>query len=134
MPTIKFTIPGPPVPKPRMTQADKWQKRPCVVKYWQWAETARMSFLQVYPGVELPGCPSTIVMRFYLPFPPSYSMKKRRMLAGALHRETPDLLNLGKAAEDALWPQDKGLAREVLSKWWDDGGGPRTEIEIRWEG
>jgi uncharacterized cupin superfamily protein len=39
-----FTIPGNPVGKPRMTQRDKWAKRPAVLRYREWADRARAAY------------------------------------------------------------------------------------------
>ena len=35
---MKFTVPGQPVPKPRMTRRDKWRRppRPCVARYQEY--------------------------------------------------------------------------------------------------
>lgn len=36
MKTFRFTIFGRPVPKPRMTRRDIWDRRPCILKYREW--------------------------------------------------------------------------------------------------
>lgn len=119
-----FTIPGAPVPKPRQTQRDKWQKRPCVMNYRAWADEARLR------SGKLPVA-WKIEMRFYLPVPASKSAGVRAKLIGALHSGKPDIDNLAKAVMDALYPKgDDFIAVIVASKYWDDGRGPRTEVIV----
>ncbi len=107
-----------------MTQQDKWKKRPCVQRYWDWKDAAR-------PYVpELPDNPSGLNWAAYMAFPKSYSPKKRKALAGRLHQEKFDADNISKAILDFLFKQDKGIAFGTFCKRWDDGNGPRIEIEV----
>lgn len=59
---------------------------------------------------------------FYLSMPKSWSKKKRDLMKGQAHQETPDLDNLLKAVNDALLPQDKIIYRVEASKWWAEIG------------
>jgi len=34
-------VPGAPIPKPRQTRRDKWARRPCVLRYREWADQIR---------------------------------------------------------------------------------------------
>lgn len=120
----RFIIPGAPVSKPRQTQSDKWKKRPCVVAYREWADTARASCAAIAPNV------FQMMAYFYLPFPPSYSQSKRDGMAGSLHYLKPDIDNLVKALLDAIFPNDSHIAIVHAYKRWDDGNGPRVEVEF----
>jgi len=120
----RFTVPGPPVGKPRQTQSDKWKKRPCVLRYREWCDRARAA-----APADLPKQPVCVSFTAYLPFPKSYTAKRREALSGQLHRLKPDADNLLKAI-DGLWKEDSGIAMALVTKRWDDGNGPRVEIEV----
>lgn len=64
----KYTIT--PVPKPRMTQSDRWRKRKCVLKYFAFKDKVREL------NIIIPESGSRIV--FILPMPDSWSKKKKR--------------------------------------------------------
>jgi Holliday junction resolvase RusA-like endonuclease len=127
MQTIKFTIPGEPVAKPRQTRSDKWKKRPCVMKYRAWADHARLC------AGSLPSTCSIEEMRCVANFSPpeSWSKKKRLACIGQRHRTTPDADNVGKAVLDSLFDQDSPVADLVVRKRYD--WTPRVDIEIDYE-
>ena len=52
MQRVEFTIPGRPVPKPRMTQRDRWLKpaRPCVARYRVWRGLIQAFYLRAIDG------------------------------------------------------------------------------------
>ncbi len=133
--SVRFVILGVPMGKPRMTQRDKWyrdpnhvdpkkRKRKAIVKYDAWKETV----LSQVPT--LPDNPITLNWTAYLPIPKSHSKKKAEALKGQLHTEKPDRDNLDKALLDILFTQDKSIAKGTICKRWDDGNGPRVEIEV----
>lgn len=122
---VSFTIPVAPMGAPRMTQRDRWAKRPCVVRYHEWRDAVRP-----HVPVDLPKNPSGVSWTAYFPFPKSYSEKKRKELAGKDHREKPDRDNVDKALLDFLFEQDKGIAHGTIRKLWDDGKGPRIEVLV----
>ena len=124
MPTV--TVPVTPIPKPRMTRSDKWKKRPCVERYWAYKDALRAA-------VELPDGLDNLMCRFYLPLPKSWSKKKKAAMAGAGHRQRPDIDNLTKAVFDSLLAEDSGIAYSVNCKMWEDEKGPRVEIIWRTE-
>jgi Holliday junction resolvase RusA-like endonuclease len=101
--------------KPRMTRADKWKKRPCVLQYRAFCDDLRLKTR----GFQLSGSYKII---FYLSMPKSWSKKKRDLMRGQAHQKTPDLDNLLKAVNDALLEQDKIIFQIEASKWWADEG------------
>src|SRR5688572_7856631 len=96
---VCFTIPGLPVGQPRMTRRDKWKRRPCVMRYRAWADSARIA-----AGV-LPD-PSKVISfdwKAFFPPPDSWSKKRRAEAIGKPHRSSPDRDNIDKAILDALF-------------------------------
>jgi Holliday junction resolvase RusA-like endonuclease len=102
-----------------MTQADKWKKRPAVLKYRAFADECRLRM----QGVVLDN--SRIV--FHVPMPQSWSKKKKVEMNTRPHRSRPDLDNYAKAIFDALYSEDSHIADICLSKRWSYEGG--IEIE-----
>lgn len=133
---ITFTVPGPPVPKPRQTRSDRWKQRPCVVKYRHWADECRLAILKnpenrpKVKHLDLMGISVSVLLRFFLPLPKG---KSKGAEAGAPHLRKPDLDNMTKSAMDAVFKADQVIYRIDAEKRWDDGQGPRTEIVIEWE-
>lgn len=125
---IRFVITGEPMGKPRMTQRDKWKKRPVVLRYRAWADLARASV--PVPASRFIADPLTVSWTAYLPMPKSWSCKKKDFMRGTLHRQKPDRDNIDKAILDALFTSDCGVAAGTLVKRWDDGRGPRVEVEV----
>jgi len=100
-----------PTPKPRMTQSDKWKKRPPVARYFQFCNEIRAA------GFELPDHGASIV--FYLPMPKSWSRKKQLAMNGKPHQAKPDLDNLLKALSDAVYNDDAHIWHyKELTKLW----------------
>jgi len=111
--TIK--IPGTPLGKPRMTRRDKWAKRPCVVRYRDWADHER-AIAGAVPPAE-----SVRRLSWVATFEPpkSWSARKQDAAIGTLHRSKPDASNILKGIEDILWPDgDSALAAGVYEKRW----------------
>jgi Holliday junction resolvase RusA-like endonuclease len=126
--TVTVTIPGAPMGKPRMTQRDKWAKRECVMRYRDWADSAR-SCISPALSARLPDC-QRLDWVAYLPIPPSWSKRKQAELAGKPHRAKPDRDNIDKAVLDALLTQDSGVHSGTIAKLWDDGKGPRLVLTL----
>ena len=98
-----------PVPKPRMTQRDKWMKRPCVLRYRAFRDKCRLL------RVELPeGCK----VIFYLPMPKHWSRDERELWLGKPHQFKPDLDNLIKGLWDAVFAKDEAIASVRAEKRW----------------
>lgn len=124
MSAVIFTIPGPPCPKPRMTQRDKWARRPAVLRYRAWADLARASAPK-----DLPARPTDVALTYFLPMPASWGARKRREHAGQPHAGKPDLDNLIKSL-DALWADDSSISSLSASKRWEDAHGPRALVAV----
>lgn len=112
MPTKQFTIPGEPIGKPRMTRADKWKKRPCVLAYRAWADVARLS-AGALPAAE--AIDEIECVAYFRP-PPSWSQKKQAAVIGKPHCVKPDADNVLKSVCDALFKQDSALADLIVRK------------------
>ena len=124
---IIIVIPGTPVSKPRMTQSDKWKKRPCVMRYRAWADKARSIVGELPPTDQI----ASLDWIAYFEPAVSLSAKKRAALIGHPHRNRPDRDNIDKAILDALFVNDSGIARGVIQKLW--GESSRVEITITLE-
>jgi Holliday junction resolvase RusA-like endonuclease len=88
--------------KPRMTQQDKWRKRPAVVRY----NGFKKEFVLKCRQKGVTDLPEVFGVIFHIPMPESWSKKKKREMNGRPHQQTPDLDNLIKAVKDALASDD----------------------------
>lgn len=131
MPTIKITIPGPPMGKPRQTRSDKWKQRPCVMKYRAWADLARLCVQQQVGKLPDPDMILAFSIAAFFEIPESYSSKKRLKLLGERHRVKPDGDNALKAAMDVLFSDDQAIADGSFKKRWAETS--RMEITIEYE-
>jgi Holliday junction resolvase RusA-like endonuclease len=109
-----------PCPKPRMTRSDRWRRRPCVVRYWEFCDFIRDNLEREF---ELTGSRIT----FVIPVPASWSKKRKEAAIGQPHTQRPDLSNLLKALEDAHQSDDAAIHtyREISKVW-----GWQGEIKI----
>ena len=103
-----------PVAKPRMTQRDKWKKRPSVIKYRAFKDEIRAA------GIELEE--SNQHVTFIIPMPKSWSKKKRLESRGMPHKQRPDIDNLQKALLDAVTSEDCYIWDMRCTKIWGDDG------------
>lgn len=108
-------IPITPVGKPRMTQRDRWAKRPAVVRYYQFCDELRLK----HPAA----LPPLLIVTFYLPMPKSWSKKKKAAYNGKPHQQKPDIDNLCKAVMDALAKDDSYIWCVSAKKYWTDSDG-----------
>ena len=105
-------LPMKPVPKPRMTKADKWKQRPSVMRYRAFADEWR---LRVPSTLDL----NNMSILFTLEMPKSWSKKKKAIMDGTPHTQTPDLDNMLKAVLDAHRSDDSGIhTLSRVSKIW----------------
>lgn len=105
-----------PVPKPRMTQRDKWAKRPAVVRYYAFCDKLRSQWGNRRVA-------DSITLAFYVPMPKSWSKSKRQEMDGQPHQQKPDIDNLVKAFLDALCEDDSYVWNVDASKYWSSSPG-----------
>ncbi len=115
---ISYELDVEPVAKPRMTRRDKWAKRPCVLRYWDFCDQLRLEAVKYNYSPE-----KTLSLIFVLPMPSSWSTRKRENMRGKFHTQKPDLDNLIKAFKDALLKKDEGIhSYGEMHKIWGDTG------------
>ena len=103
-----------PVGKPRMTRADSWKKRPCVVKYWKFKDKAKSLGLNKELG-------NALLARYVIKMPKSWSKKKRKTMNGKPHQQKPDIDNIDKAVLDII-PEDSHVFLSFTIKIWGEKG------------
>lgn len=108
------TYPITPIPKPRMTQKDRWDKRPPVLRYRAFCDEVKFN------RISLPE--SGYHVTFVLPMPESWSKKKRAEMAGKPHQHKPDADNLLKALMDASYSEDCAVWDVRVTKRWGNAG------------
>jgi Holliday junction resolvase RusA-like endonuclease len=106
-----------PVAKPRMTRSDRWKKRPCVIKYWEYKDKLK-EFLNLY-GPEID---DVIKVKFGVPIPKSWSKKKKQEMQEKPHQQRPDVDNLVKGVMDSLFQEDSHIHTIEAQKVWSDVG------------
>jgi len=107
-----------PVPKPRMTQSDKWKKRPIVEKYRDFKKELQMlcAICQWQPKDDLE-------VTFVIPMPTTWSERKKKKMDGKPHQKRPDLDNLVKAFKDCLLIEDSHIhTYHSMKKIWGRSG------------
>ena len=118
-----------PMGKPRMTQADRWKKRPSVLRYRSFKDEVRTS-----AGGDIEDIRKLLLdgakVRFDIPMPQSWSRKKREEHRGMPHLQKPDLDNLQKALFDSLMKEDSGIWHIRTKKVWTDGPGGISILPI----
>jgi len=109
-----------PVPKPRETKKDVWQKRPSVMRFRFFRDVVRgaMEHFNFVPSHELG-------LKFYMQMP-KLSKIKTAERNHKPHELRPDLDNLEKATVDALYVEDSVVHTKLASKKWSLE--PRIEI------
>lgn len=109
-----------PVPKPRMTRSDRWKKRPCVQRYWDFCDKVKRSTIEIPAG----GAKIT----FFVPMPKSWSERKKNAMFLKPCQSAFDLDNCCKALFDAVFDDDKHIYNVTLTKLWHRVG--MIEIEV----
>lgn len=105
-----------PVPKPRMTQRDKWLKPPRkpVEAYYRYKRTLEAFSLRDKYVVSNP-----LSLIFVIQMPASWSQKKRHSMNGQPHTVKPDLDNMIKAFKDSLCEDDSHIhTYDQMRKVW----------------
>lgn len=124
----EFVYNGLPVGKPRMTQRDKWQKRPRVMAYRAFADGLRAAAQAA--GGPLPQNPDVVQIEAYMPMPQSWSEKKKLSLDGKPCRQAPDRDNLEKSVGDALFKEDSCIWGGSGLKLWCRAGSERIHVTV----
>lgn len=128
---LRFTIPGDPMGKPRMTRKDKWAKRPCVMRYRAWADAARL-VLKSQGGIPDGAVIREVSWIAYFQVTPGWSKEKQAEMIGQPHRQTPDRDNIDKALLDAIFKDgDQHVTSGRIHKEWASTG--RLYVEITYE-
>jgi Holliday junction resolvase RusA-like endonuclease len=112
-------IPINPVPKPRLTQRDRWKQRPVVLRYHAYCDLLRFEWKNLTSSKEVP---EKLALKFNLPMPISWSKRKRDLMRGKPHQQRPDIDNLAKAVMDALCEDDSYVYALKAEKYWSDEG------------
>ena len=103
-----------PLGKPRMTRADKWKKRPAVLRYRDFCDQCRAA------GLTVPESGASVF--FVLPMPKSWSKKKKLEMMGRPHQQKPDVDNMLKALLDAVYKDDSSVWEITVTKLWGAEG------------
>jgi len=110
-PLVRFPVI--PCPAPRMTQRDRWAKRPCVLRYYAYRDA-----VQAYAKERNFTLPPALDITFVVPMPPSWSARSKKATNGLAHQCRPDLDNLVKAFLDALAADDGYVWQLRADKRW----------------
>lgn len=111
-----------PMSRPRMTQSDKWKKRPVVEKYRRFCNQIQRDM----KGFALPYY--NVWITYYYPMPKSWSNAKKKRHNGRFHQQRPDMDNFTKGLFDALSDEDSVFADARITKVWAYRGVQRIEI------
>ena len=110
-----------PCSKPRQTRSDKWKKRPCVVKYREFADECREREMDIARS-------GTHVL-FIVPMPKSWSKKKKALYHMSPMQSRPDVDNLAKAVLDSIFKEDCEIWDLRITKVW----GMKGKILIKYK-
>lgn len=109
-----------PVPKPRMTQRDKWAERPVVVRYFNYVDDIKAK-AELMGLTTLPYKIKSI--KYVMPIPKSWPKREIPAMINQPHLQKPDMDNLRKALQDALCQEDSHIADVYNeSKVWGEEG------------
>lgn len=102
------------IPKPRQTQADKWKKRPVVVRAREYSDELRRLGVTINPN--------GFWLEFVFAVPKSIPKREReRRLSGERrHEQKPDLDNLIKQVLDSVYKEDSVVWRGGGEKLWGE--------------
>ena len=110
----------PQCPKPRMTKAARWRKRPSVLKFFAFRDAVKQDkSWKIWTLVDM----DSFEIEFHVPMPKSWSKKKKADMDKRPHQQRPDLDNYLKAWKDSVYEEDAVVWRVKASKLWTDGTG-----------
>lgn len=122
--TLSWRLPFSAMGKPRMTQRDRWRKRPCVEQYRLWCDEVREHVKDVPPAEKT----LTVWLVACFEMPKSWSKKKKAENLGCRKRTTPDGDNCMKAILDCLWKNDAAVGDLAVSRWWAESSSMKLSI------
>lgn len=137
MRTLITNIQITPMGAPRMTQRDRWKKRPIVLRYWEFRDKLRAAYED--NGHDLSKMDIYEVhIEAGIPVFKSWSKKKKEQHIGQIHRKKPDSDNIEKAIMDTICKgegkqEDSGVWYSSCKKYWVPEGMGFLEIEIKYE-
>ena len=108
-----------PCPKPRMTKADRWRKRPSVLKFFEFRDAVRKCEEEMNVILEM----ESFEISFHVPMPKSWPKWKKAQMHNEPHQQRPDLDNYLKAWKDSVYEEDAVVWKVKASKLWTDGPG-----------
>ena len=115
-----FLIKTPPMPKPRMTQRDKWAKRPVVQRWNAYKDVMRILAPKDF---QMPTSDYWLIFTFKIP-------KRGGVALGSAHMVRPDKDNLEKGVLDIFLPyEDSVIFDGRCSKLW----GQTASVELWWK-
>lgn len=120
----EFTFRGEPMGKPRMTQRDKWAKRPVVQRYNRFKDALRAA------AGPMPENPDLVIVIARVAVAASWSKKKKDALVGQPCRQKPDWDNIGKAVCDTLFDEDCCIWTGLTSKYWCLPGHESLNVKV----
>lgn len=109
-----ISFPIDPMGKPRMTQQDRWKKRPATDRYWEMKSRIK----QIAEGAKFVLPESNMHMIFYIPMADSWSKKRKEEMDGKPHQQKPDGDNILKGIQDALCKDDSYVWDVRITKRW----------------
>ncbi len=100
-------FPFEPIGAPRMTRCDKWKKRPCVERYFEYRD--RINYILKNNGICKSDLHNLHRIDWYACFQlkKSFSKKKCSELTGTPHTMKPDKDNIEKALMDSIFKDAK---------------------------
>lgn len=120
----QFTYHGAPMGAPRMTQRDRFRKRPVVVRYHAFKDGLRAA------AGPLPPEPELVLIAAHVVMPKSWSKKKQAEHNGKPCRSRPDWDNIGKAVCDGLFEEDCCIWLGMTMKHWCYPGEERVDVKV----
>lgn len=108
-----LVIPVTPIGKPRMSRSDKWKRRDCVTRYWEFGDRLREYVTEI---------PFPCLIIFVFPMPTAWSKKKKELMRGQPHQQKPDIDNCEKAILDSIYKDDAHVWNVHHIKIWGDEG------------
>jgi len=97
--------------KPRMVRSDRWAKRPCVLRYWEFSDRLINQAREFVLG-------NSFDVVFYIAMSKSWSKKKKKEKLYTVHDQKPDTSNMLKSIEDILMKDDSCIWHPSPYKFW----------------